>query len=83
MPNTPYGTTCSKQNIHFENQETAWLFFAEKTILTYFIPLIFFWTPWKQKTMVFLMFFGVIERDQWHEMVNQDSKQQISFETRC
>ena len=38
------------------------LLFA-KTILTYFISLISFHTPWKQKTSGFAMFAGGIERD--------------------
>ena len=33
------------------------------------MPLVSFYTPWKQqKTRSFLMFSGGIERDQWHEM---------------
>ena len=37
--------------------------------LTHFMPLISFDTPLKhQKTSGFLMFSGVIKRDQWHEM---------------
>ena len=37
--------------------------------LTHFISLFSFYTPWKhQKTRVFLMFSGDIERDQWHKM---------------
>ena len=43
--------------------------------LTYFIPLASFGTPWKhQKTSGFLMFSGRIEREQWHEAVNQFRK---------
>ena len=38
-------------------------------LLTYFMPLVSFYTPWKhQKTSGFLMFSGGIERDQWHEI---------------
>ena len=38
-------------------------------LLTYFMPLISFYTPWKhQKTRVFLMFSEGIESNQWHEM---------------
>ena len=41
----------------------------EPTYLTHFMPQVSFYTPWKhQKTKGFLMFPGVIERDQWHEM---------------
>ena len=37
--------------------------------LTHFMPLISFYTIRKdQKTFVFLMFSGRIERGQWHEM---------------
>ena len=40
-----------------------------KNELTHFMPLISFDTPRKhQKTRGFLLFSGVIERDQWHEM---------------
>ena len=36
--------------------------------LTHFLPLVYFYTPWKhQKTFCFLMFSGGIERDQWHK----------------
>ena len=39
------------------------------TALTHFMPLAFFYTPWKhQKTSGFLIFSGGIERDQWHEL---------------
>ena len=37
-------------------------------ILTHFMPLISFYTPWKQKISGFLMVVGGIEKDQWHEM---------------
>ena len=37
--------------------------------LTYFIPLVSFYTPWKhQKTSGFLIFSGDTEREQWYEM---------------
>ena len=40
-----------------------------KTLLTHFMPLISFDTPWKyQKTKGFMMFSGGIKRDPWHEM---------------
>ena len=40
-----------------------------KSLLTHFMPLVSFDTPWKhQKTEGFLMFSGAIEWDQWHEM---------------
>ena len=42
---------------------------SDSNILTHFMPLISFYTPWKhQKTYGCLMFSGDIERDQWHEM---------------
>ena len=38
-------------------------------MLTHFMPLISFDTPSKyRKTRGFLMFSGVIKRDQWHKM---------------
>ena len=38
------------------------------SFLTYFMPLVSFYTPQKhQKTSGFLMFLEGIERDQWHE----------------
>ena len=38
-------------------------------ILTYFMPLVSFYTSWKrQETSGFLMFLGGIEIDQWYEM---------------
>ena len=37
--------------------------------LIHFMPLVSFYTSWKhRKTYGFLMFFGGIERDQWHKM---------------
>ena len=43
--------------------------FHVTSIFLYPRPLVYFYTPWKhQKTSVFLMFLGGIERDQWHEM---------------
>ena len=40
-----------------------------KNQLTYLIPLVSLYTPWKhQKTSGFLMFSEDIERDQWYEM---------------
>ena len=32
------------------------------------MPLVSFYTPWKQKTRGFLMFSGGVERDHWYEM---------------
>ena len=38
-------------------------------LLTYFMSLISFFTPWKlQKTRGFLVFSGILERDQWHDI---------------
>ena len=38
-------------------------------ILTHFMQLVSFYTPWKhEETSGFLIFSGGIERDQWHEM---------------
>ena len=58
-------------------------------LLTHFIPLIYFDTPWKhQKITDFLTFLGGIKRDQWHKMgkcidINQvdlyDSLQKPSY----
>ena len=40
-----------------------------KTQLTHLIPLVSFYTPWKQqKTFGFLMFSGGIEKVQWYKM---------------
>ena len=39
--------------------------------LTHCMPLVSFYSPWKQITYVFRMLSGGIERDQWHEI---DSK---------
>ena len=36
--------------------------------LTNLMPLVSFCSSWKQKTRVFLMLSGGIERNQWHEM---------------
>ena len=37
-------------------------------LLTHVIPLVSFYTPWKdQKNSDFLMFSGVMEREKWHE----------------
>ena len=36
--------------------------------LTHFMPLVFFYTPWKQQARGFLMFSGGIEKDQWNEI---------------
>ena len=45
------------------------IFCSLKMFLTQYMPLVSFYTPWKhQKTKGFLMFPGVIERHQWHEM---------------
>ena len=42
---------------------------ATEFLLTRFVPLLSFETPWKkQKTFGFLVFSGGMERDQWHEM---------------
>ena len=42
---------------------------AEQNILTHFMPLVSFYTPWKhQKPKGFLMPSMGIERDQWHEI---------------
>ena len=42
---------------------------GSKKCLTYFMPLISFYIPWKHyKTFGFSLFSGGIERDQWHEM---------------
>ena len=39
------------------------------SILTHFMPLVFFYTPWKHhKTRGFLMFSRGMERIRWHEM---------------
>ena len=49
-------------------QNTKFMRYAGK-VLTHFMPVISFYTPWKhQKTSGFLMFLGGIERDQLHEM---------------
>ena len=41
----------------------------KKILVNPFYATISFYTPWKhQKTKGFLMFFGGIERDEWHEM---------------
>ena len=38
-------------------------------VLSHFMPLVFFYIPWKnQKTRGFLMFSGDIEKDQWYKM---------------
>ena len=40
-------------------------------LITRFMPLVFFYTPWKNKKISgFLMFSGRIERDQWSKLVN-------------
>ena len=45
------------------------LYKRPKQMLTHFMPLVSFYTPWKyQKAIGFLMFSGCIERDQWNEM---------------
>ena len=37
--------------------------------LTRLMPVVLFYTPWNhQKTRVFLMFSGIMEKDQWHQM---------------
>ena len=36
--------------------------------LTDFMPLVFLYIPWNQKTRGFLMFLEGTEIDQWHEM---------------
>ena len=36
--------------------------------LTYLMPMVSSYTPWKQKNGEFLMFSGGIKRDQWHEV---------------
>ena len=42
--------------------------------LTHSIPLVSFYTPWKnQKIPGFLMFSGGLEREQWYEMSWKDS----------
>ena len=43
-------------------------------LLTHFMQVIFFDTPWKhQKTRGFLRFSGGIKKDHWHEMGDIDS----------
>ena len=38
-------------------------------IFTNFMPLVFFYNPWKhQKNIWFLIFSGYLERDQWYKM---------------
>ena len=45
------------------------LLIYEQELLTYFIPLVYFYTSWEQqKISDFLMLLGVIEKDHWHEM---------------
>ena len=39
--------------------------FHVTSIFLYPRPLVYFYTPWKHKTSVFVMFLGGIERDQW------------------
>ena len=58
-----------------EKAQAVWVDSIEKTFklaaypVTHFIPLIFFYTPWKRwKTSGYLMFSGSIERDYWYEM---------------
>ena len=49
--------------------------------LTYFIPLVSFYTPWKhQKTSGFLIFSGDIEREQCMEWVKWNVHRKITFE---
>ena len=39
-------------------------------LLTYFMQLVSFYTPWKhQKTRGFLMFAGGVERDKWKQQI--------------
>ena len=46
-----------------------WFLSNQISVLTHFMPLISFDTPWKhQKTRGFLILSGGIKRDQWHEM---------------
>ena len=55
--------------IHYEFNVLAVDSNMLKLLLTHFMPLVSFDTPWKhQRTKGFLMFSGGIEKDQWHEM---------------
>ena len=70
------------QGSYLRNLETlgAWYFFSSYTskfnkviffylFFTHFMPLVYLYNPCKyQKSCVFLMFSGGIERNRWHEM---------------
>ena len=60
---------CSHESdqAHKPHRLLCWEPFA-LTTLTHFIPLMSFYTPWKQKIRGSLMFSEAVERDQWHEM---------------
>ena len=62
------------QNLHAQSKERihefirghfyGWEFFIASLILTHYVPLVFFYTPWKyQKTSCFLMFSRGGQRD--------------------
>ena len=51
-----------------------------RSYLIHFMSLVSFYTPWKhQKSSVFLTFWGVVERDQWHEIGLYDLIRESSY----
>ena len=58
-------TNQNKAELNHLNFSMSW----KSLILTQFMPLAAFYTPWKrQNTRGFLVFPGGIESGQWHEM---------------
>ena len=64
-------TVTTKCDVYYKLRQyniVTYEFWSHICLLIYFMLLVSFNTPWKQKTRGFLILSVGIERNQWHEM---------------